>query len=564
MNTNLLKSGIFVQLIFLIIIGSGYTQTTTNNPKPNDSNIVPHRITCNPEPLFDLKVCIPNKNRDSAVTVTDIDGNVYHTVTIGAQTWTVENLRTTKFNDGTAIPLIPDSATRRQLITPGYCWYFNNESFSRDSFGALYNWFAVHTGKLAPAGWHVPSDTEWSELTAYLGGDRVAGGALKEQGISRWMSPNASATNETGFSARPGGGRGSEGGFYGMGRRGHWWTSTPYYASNSFRRSLYSDFVSIERTDNDNSCGYSVRLVKDCIGSKQETIKKQDSISGKIKICNLSVHPKITLNGNEIAFDSLPQNQQKLVDKIWKNFGDYIKINLGSGNDYGVINNEINIDNITTDTVFGLLDTTNVVGRDNNVTITDTLLKEKVIRYCKKILKDAGYSPVKKYSLKLRGIQCLINMYSMINLTFYFNEYYNEIPIERASAEIYVYNGNICSIKIHSFASPNMKVTTLKPKLSLSQAIQIYRNKKHLPLSANVTPESIGGDTTINWQKNNRSIDSLTIKNLQYIPNETKNELRLCWAIFNGSDRWNSFEIDYVDAETGAVTGGIMCSISGY
>ena len=136
--------------------------------------------------------------------VTDIDGNVYQTVTIGTQVWMVENLKTTRYIDGTAIPLDTNSSTWGGLTTPGYCWY-NDSAIYGNTYGALYNWYAVNTGKLAPAGWHVPTDSEWTVLTTYLGGETVAGGKLKDTGTTYWQSPNTGATNASGFLALPGG-----------------------------------------------------------------------------------------------------------------------------------------------------------------------------------------------------------------------------------------------------------------------------------------------------------------------------------------------------------------------
>ena len=108
--------------------------------------------------------------------VVDIDGNVYHTVTIGTQVWMVENLKTTRYNDGTAIPLVTDGTAWAALTTPGYCWYNNDSATYKNTYGALYNWYAVNTGKLAPTGWHVPTDSEWTVLTTYLGGESLQAG----------------------------------------------------------------------------------------------------------------------------------------------------------------------------------------------------------------------------------------------------------------------------------------------------------------------------------------------------------------------------------------------------
>jgi uncharacterized protein (TIGR02145 family) len=139
------------------------------------------------------------------LTVTDIDGNAYNIVTIGGQAWMKENLKVTKYKDGTTIPLVTATGAWVALTTPGYSFY--NNSVTGGVYGALYNWYTVNTGKLCPTGWHVPSTTEWTTLETFLGGASVAGGKLKETGTSKWFSPNTGATNETGFTALPGGAR---------------------------------------------------------------------------------------------------------------------------------------------------------------------------------------------------------------------------------------------------------------------------------------------------------------------------------------------------------------------
>jgi len=137
--------------------------------------------------------------------VADIDGNIYDTVVIGNQVWMTENLRTTRFNDGTDIPLVTSDTAWSNLKAPGYCWYGDNEAFfSLNHFGALYNGYSARSGKLCPIGWHVPDDDDWQKLSEYVGWDE-GGGKLKEAGTVNWASPNADATNETGFTALPGG-----------------------------------------------------------------------------------------------------------------------------------------------------------------------------------------------------------------------------------------------------------------------------------------------------------------------------------------------------------------------
>ena len=139
-------------------------------------------------------------------TVTDVDGNVYNTVTIGTQCWLQENLKTTKYKDGTSIPLVTDNSAWGSLSTPGYCWYNNDDTY-KNTYGALYNYYTVLTNNLCPSGWHVATEREWSTLVTYLGGASIAGGKLKESGTTHWVTPNTGANNETGFIALPGGRR---------------------------------------------------------------------------------------------------------------------------------------------------------------------------------------------------------------------------------------------------------------------------------------------------------------------------------------------------------------------
>ena len=144
------------------------------------------------------------KNPEKA-GLTDIDGNVYDTVVIGTQVWMAENLRTTRLNDGTEIPLVESDTTWANLRSPGYCWYGDYEAFFRlNHYGALYNFHAVGTGKLCPEGWHVPDTDEWYTLLLFLG-DEIAGGKMKYTGTRDWLQPNTGATNESGFNALPGG-----------------------------------------------------------------------------------------------------------------------------------------------------------------------------------------------------------------------------------------------------------------------------------------------------------------------------------------------------------------------
>lgn len=201
-------------------------------------------------------------------TITDADGNVYNTVIIGTQVWTAENLKTTKYNDGSNIPLVTDNTSWGNLTTPGYCWYNNDAANHKNVYGALYNWYAVNTGKLCPAGWHVPSDTEWTTLTDYLGGESVAGGKLKstgtiEDGTGLWHRPNPGATNETGFTAVPGGYRYVDGTFCNIGSDGQWWSSTATFSTDALCRFMLCNNNSVSSSYYNKKKGNSVRCVRD-------------------------------------------------------------------------------------------------------------------------------------------------------------------------------------------------------------------------------------------------------------------------------------------------------------
>jgi uncharacterized protein (TIGR02145 family) len=195
-------------------------------------------------------------------TFSDIDGNVYKTIKIGTQTWMAENLKTTKYNDGTDIPLVEDAGGWAALSTPGYCWYNNDATANKATYGALYNWYTVNTGKLCPTGWHVPSDAEWAVLINYLGGKAVSGSKLKEIGLTHWLDQNPSATNETGFTALPGGYRQNNGSFVTNGFSAYWWSSTEI--TTSLAACWWIDTYSkVEAYGDDMPRGFSVRCIKD-------------------------------------------------------------------------------------------------------------------------------------------------------------------------------------------------------------------------------------------------------------------------------------------------------------
>jgi uncharacterized protein (TIGR02145 family) len=200
---------------------------------------------------------------NDSTAVIDKDGNVYSTVTIGTQTWITQNLKTTRYNDGTDIPLVTDSTVWSSLTTPGYCWY-NNDATNKDTYyGGYYNWYAASSGKLCPTGWHVPTDTEWTTLTDYLGGSKVAGGKLKETGTTDWMGSNKNSTDDYGFSALPGGDRGKKGSFCSVGYYGSWWSSTEKSSMNAWYRMMHFASSNVSRKNWVKNWGHSIRCLKD-------------------------------------------------------------------------------------------------------------------------------------------------------------------------------------------------------------------------------------------------------------------------------------------------------------
>jgi len=194
-------------------------------------------------------------------TVTDIDGNVYRTVRIGNQEWMAENLKTTKYRNGDPIANVTNTWFN---LTYGVYGNYDNDPSNVATYGRLYNWYSVNDSRgLAPAGWHVATDADWAELIAGLGGESVAGGKLKEAGTAHWSSPNEGATNESGFTALPGGYRNPDGPYFHFGNVGLWWTATLDNSSKAWRLSLrYSDSMT-ERASYYLMGGLSVRCVKD-------------------------------------------------------------------------------------------------------------------------------------------------------------------------------------------------------------------------------------------------------------------------------------------------------------
>lgn len=205
-------------------------------------------------------------------TVKDIDGNIYPTALIGDYRWMTENLKSTRLNDGSGIPCVKDQSAWLRMYSAAYCYYQNNEAYA-DTLGFLYNWYAVSSGKLCPAGWRVPSDQEWMRLegtadTKYEAVDSIwnkrglrgydAGQRLRS--VSGWRK-GIPGTDDLGFSGLPGGERLTR--FFAGGSSGFWWTSTAASDASAYYRCLIYSFESVARDTHPKRMGFSVRCIKD-------------------------------------------------------------------------------------------------------------------------------------------------------------------------------------------------------------------------------------------------------------------------------------------------------------
>ncbi|MEI6090296.1 MAG: FISUMP domain-containing protein [bacterium] len=233
---------------------SGKVSVTVNGVKSNEVDFI-------------VKVRVPDNK------VIDVDGNLYNIKSICDRIWMTENLNVGHYRNGDLIPEVKDPTEWASLSTGAWC-YYNNDPEMGAIYGKLYNWYAVNDPRgLAPDGWHIPTNEEWTELMDSLGGELLAGGKLKrtgtiEVGDGLWFSPNEGATNETGFSALPGGFRrydNYDGKFYAIGGFGYWWSSTEYEydAIDAWARELFSSYSKFSRYFYNKGNGYSVRCIKD-------------------------------------------------------------------------------------------------------------------------------------------------------------------------------------------------------------------------------------------------------------------------------------------------------------
>ncbi|MCA0447306.1 MAG: fibrobacter succinogenes major paralogous domain-containing protein [Bacteroidetes bacterium] len=237
---------IAIILMPLILFFNGFKKNDNSNELGNGTKTI-------------IESNFSNDSNDNGTLV--FNGFTYHTVIIGSQEWTVENLRTTIYNDGTLITKITDENEWKRTTSGAYCAFDNDERNVR-TYGYLYNWFTVSTGKLAPTGWRVPTVEDWKALTEYIGGKNFGGTRLKS--TAGWER-KGNGTDEYGFKALPGGDRdGNSSRYYQLGLFGEWWTSTNVRSDKPISISMSHSYPTINfNNQNDMKTGYSLRLVRD-------------------------------------------------------------------------------------------------------------------------------------------------------------------------------------------------------------------------------------------------------------------------------------------------------------
>ena len=195
--------------------------------------------------------------------VSDKEGNVYKTVVLDNKTWMAENLRVTKYRNGEPIETTASAKNISNELEPKYYWTYNGVDSIAKIYGNLYTWYAVQDDRgICPDGYRIPSDLDWISLINSLDGNIVAGAKMKEIDFNHWMKPNANATNETGFTALPGGYRENDGKYYVLGFRGYWWSAKKNYVYIAWNSGLIYNNDILERLEFIKKNGLSVRCVR--------------------------------------------------------------------------------------------------------------------------------------------------------------------------------------------------------------------------------------------------------------------------------------------------------------
>jgi len=250
-----------LRILLLITILSGLSACDTSDSEGTYSCSTSGCVEDANGSFGSLEDCQNGCNQGDGVT--DIDGNTYTSIIIGDQEWVQANLNVATYRNGDPIPQVQDFELWKELETGAWCYYANNTA-NGPIYGKLYNWYAVNDPRgLAPEGWHVASDAEWSVLAGQFGGDNESGGALKATGTQYWLAPNSGATNESGFTALPGGIRDSNLDFGQLGEDGTWWTADE--SSNAFARSRFMEHdndAALSGYTSRKAIGHAVRCVK--------------------------------------------------------------------------------------------------------------------------------------------------------------------------------------------------------------------------------------------------------------------------------------------------------------
>jgi uncharacterized protein (TIGR02145 family) len=244
--------------VFTIGSGTGIFSGTISGLTPNTTYYVRAYATNSAGTAYGNEVSFTTFQ-----TVTDIDGNIYGAVPIGNQVWMAENLKTTRYRNGGLIPNVTTDNTAWGILTTGAWSYYNNDVSNNAIYGKLYNWYTTLGDTLCPTGWGVPTDAEWTTLTNYLGGESVAGGKMKTIGTTYWNSPNTGATNESGFSALPGGFRIYDGSFLNIRGNAFFWSASANDDYNAWYRYMYTNNSNVNRLGTKKSVGASIRCLRD-------------------------------------------------------------------------------------------------------------------------------------------------------------------------------------------------------------------------------------------------------------------------------------------------------------